>query len=136
MATKDVFAELNAAIKANEGIVPDRFTMGGETFVRVQQRPGDGPQKKLWKNPKTGKETEEDIETVLVNVAPHSDRIILDGVHYLANRTYEVPSRVAATMRDIIAQTWKHENATGGAYSYGAGAARNTRAAAPGVGYY
>lgn len=136
MANKDIFAELNAAIKANEGAVPDRLTLGGETFVRVNAGPPQ-PVKKLWKNPRTGVETEELVESVTINVAPHSDRITLDGVIYLAGRTYEMPKAKADTVRDIIAQTWKHEHQTGGAYSYGQSAARNMAAAMsrPGVGY-
>lgn len=135
MATKDIFQELNQAIKANDGVMPDRFTVDGQTFERKRQQAGDAPVMKTWKNPKTGKETEELVETIFINVAPHSDRIIIDGTHYLANRTYEVPKALADTMRDIISQTWKHEAQTGGAYSYGAGSVRNPQAAQPGVGY-
>lgn len=126
MSNKDIFQELQAAIKANDGLVPDRLTIGGETFVRAGTTVR-GPVRKLWKHPRTGKESEELIETVLIDVAPHSDRIVLDSVHYLAGRTYEVPKPVADTIRDTIAQTWRHEAQTGGAYSFGAagGGVRN-----------
>lgn len=134
-SNKDIFAELNEQIK--NGNTPDTFTIGGETFSRVRARPGDAPVKKLWKNPRTGVETEELVESVTINVAPHADRVILDGVNYLAGRTYDMPKAKADSVRDIIAQTWKHEAQTGGAYSYGNAAARNFQAAAsrPGVGF-
>lgn len=119
MSNKTIFDELNAAIRANEGNVPDRFTINGETFQRVGLQAQDGPVKKKWKNPKTQKETEELVESVTIAVAPYADRIVLDGIHYLANRTYEVPTAMACAIRDIVAQTWRHEAQTGGAYSYG-----------------
>lgn len=122
MAGRDIFAELNQAIKANDGVMPDRFTVGGETFVRTQQRPGDAPVKKPWTNPKTQEVTEEFLEAVTIDVAPFADRVMLDGVIYLANRTYQVPKRLADTLRDTIAQTWRHEHQTGGAYSFGTAA--------------
>lgn len=135
---KDIFAELNAQIKAAEGTIPDTLTIGGQTFRRDGAPPQPrGPVRKLYKNPRTGKQTEEDLESVLINVAPYADRIILDGVHYLANRTYEVPKAVAATMRDSISQTWKHEAQTGGANSYNSGSVRNPAhlASRAGVGF-
>jgi len=122
MSNKDVFAELNAAIKANDGLVPDRFTIEGQTFVREGAKKVSGPVKKLWRNPKNGKESMEDVETVVVDVAPYADRVTLDGVIYLANRTYELPVNVARAVRDVCAQTWRHEAQTGGAYSFGTGA--------------
>ena len=131
---RDIFAELNATIKENEGKVPDRFTIGGEEFQRVGAKAA-GPVKRSYKHPKTGKVTEEMLESVLVNVAPHADRITLDGVIYLANRSYDVPKATADTMRDIISNTWRHEAQTGGAYSFGNNAARNHRAAGAGVGF-
>ena len=124
MSNKDVFAELNAAIKANEGKVPDTFTIDGHTFQRTSTV-NAGPTKKEYRNPKTQKVTEEFLEPVTINVAPYADRITLDGVHYLANRTYELPVAVATSIRDICNQTWKHEAQTGGANSYGAGSVRN-----------
>lgn len=137
---KSIFKELNEQIKKTEGAIPDTLTIGGQTFRRVGAPPG--PIKRLgkWKNPRKPNEepVECELESVLINVAPHADRIILDGVHYLANRTYEVPLATAATMRDIISQTWKHEHQTGGANSYNAGPARNPAYAASlggGVGY-
>ncbi len=127
MSNKDVFAEINAAIKANGGAVPDTFTIEGETFTRLPQTAQSGPRKKLWKNPRTGVETEEMIESVLIAVAPYADRIVMDRVIYLANRSYEMPKAKADSVRDMIAQTWRHEAQTGGAYSFGAqgGGVRN-----------
>lgn len=126
MSNNDIFKDLNEQIKKAEGNIPDTVTIGGQTFRRegAPAKP-PGPVKKLWKNPRTGKQSEQEVETVLINVAPYADRIILDGVHYLANRTYEMPKAVADTVRDLISQTWKHEAQTGGANSYNAGSVRN-----------
>ena len=122
---KDIFKELNEQIKKAEGVIPDTFTVGGQVFRREGTKAPGGPVRKSWRHPRTGKITEEEVENVLIAVAPHADRVTLDGVIYLANRTYDMPIAVARTVRDIIAQTWKHENQTGGANSYNAGSVRN-----------
>lgn len=133
---KSIFAELNAQIKAasgEDGKLPDTFTLDGETY----QRRGAKPPAKRGKFAK-GRDIREDVELVsmTINVAPHSDRIIYNGTIYLANRTYDVPVDLAATLRDVISQTWKHENSTGGANSYGAGSVRNTaHLTTPGVAF-
>jgi hypothetical protein len=130
---KNFFQELNQQIKAAGGAVPDTITIGGETF----QRRGTAPKPKRgdWSK---GKDVRKDVElvSITINVAPHSDRVVYNGVIYLANRTYDVPVDLAATLRDIISQTWKHENSTGGANSYGAGSVRNPAyLTTPGVAY-
>lgn len=124
MGTKDVFNELNAVIKANAGQVPDRFELNGQVFQRVAPTSAE-PQKKTYRHPRTGIETEELMESVTINVAPYADRVVIDNTHYLANRSYEVPVALARTLRDVCSQTWKHEAQTGGAYSFGGGAVRN-----------
>jgi len=121
----NIFDELNAQIKAAEGKIPDTFEVGGVRYKREGAPTVRGPVVKKWKNPRTQKEEEREVESVTIDVAPHADRITLDGVIYLANRTYEVPTETARTMRDVIAQTWKHEAQTGGANSYNAGSVRN-----------
>lgn len=138
MSNNDIFKELNAQIKAAEGTIPDTFTVGGQVYSRVGAPPASSRRRRgQYKHPKTGKVSEEDLESVLINVAPHADRITLDGVIYLANRSYDVPAAVATTIRDIVAQTWKHEAQTGGANSYNAGSVRNPAhmASRPGVGF-
>ncbi len=133
---KSIFAELNAQIRAasGDGKLPDTFTLDGEIY----QRRGAKPQVKRGDFTK-GRDVRKDVElvNVTINVAPHSDRIIYNGVIYLANRTYEVPVDLAATFCDVISQTWKHERSTGGANSYGAGASvRNpSYLTTPGVAY-
>lgn len=121
----DIFKEINEQIKKAEGGVLNEVTINGQVFRREGAAKSSGPVRKAYKDPKTGKTTEEDVESVVINVAPHADRITLDGVIYLANRTYDMPKAKADTVRDICAQTWKHEQQTGGANSYNAGSVRN-----------
>lgn len=136
---KSIFAELNEQIKAAEAAgaqLPDTFTVAGETYQRRGAPAGAAaPKRGAFAK---GKDVRADVElvNVTINVAPHSDRIVYNGTIYLANRTYEVPVDLAATLRDIISQTWKHEYSTGGANSYGAGSVRNpAHLTTPGVGY-
>lgn len=131
----DIFKELNAQIKSAEGKMPDSVTIGGQVFRREGAPVIKGPVRKKWRNPRTGLETDEDVESVTINVAPHADRITLDGVIYFANRTYDFPKRIADTVRDIISQTWRHEQQTGGANSFNAGPVRNQARAGGGVGF-
>lgn len=125
MAKTDIFKELNEQIAKAEGVIPDTVTIGGETFRRDGTQRAKGPVRKAYKDPKTGKVTEEEVENVTINVAPHSDRITLDGVHYLANQSYDMPKAKADTVRDICARTWQHEQQTGGANSFNTGSVRN-----------
>lgn len=131
---KSVFSELQAQIKAASGELPDTFTVGGETY----QRRGAVPKPKRGDFNK-GRDSRKDVELVsmTINVAPHADRVVYNGTIYLANRTYEVPVDLAATLRDVISQTWKHEQSTGGANSYGAGSSVRNPAhlTTPGVAY-
>jgi hypothetical protein len=82
------------------------------------------------------------LERVLINIAPYADRIMLDGRIYFANHVYELPERVARTVEDVMAATWRHERSTGGAntnmagarsYNIGGGHGTTTRLGAPGV---
>ena len=117
--------EINDQIKKAEGGVLNEVTIGGQVFRREGAPKIAGPVRKPYKDPKTGKTTDEDVESVTINVAPHADRITLDGVIYLANRSYEMPKAKADTVRDICARTWQHEQQTGGANSYNTGVVRN-----------
>ena len=44
-----------------------------------------------------------------LDLAPHADRIILDGRHYMHGQTYEFNSHQLRTVKDIEHNTWKHE---------------------------
>jgi hypothetical protein len=50
-----------------------------------------------------------EIETIVIDVAGHSDRIVLDGAAYYQGVQYEVSANKAATMREIMWRTHQHE---------------------------
>ena len=58
-------------------------------------------------------EEEEDFRDILIDLAPHADRIILDGTMYMHGLHYTVSRAVYDTMKDIMARTWEHEDDTG-----------------------
>ncbi len=131
-----IFDELNKQIKAANGELPDTFTAGGETYVRRGSAAKPVVKRGKWAKGRDVREGEVELVSVTINVAPHSDRIVYNSTIYLANRTYDVPVDLAATLKDIISQTWKHEHQTGGANSYLAtGGVRNPNALSPGVGF-
>jgi hypothetical protein len=62
---------------------------------------------------------------IVINIAPHAPNIRLDNVIYFANMEYDVRDDQVQTFMEIMARTWYHEKATGGANSNMEGA-RNT----------
>lgn len=46
---------------------------------------------------------------IMLDLAPHSDRLIIDGTIYLHGRTYTVPQRVYDVMRETIHRGWEHQ---------------------------
>lgn len=58
---------------------------------------------------------EERVEPILINVAGHSDRIVLDGRQYQHGQVYHLTVNERETLEDVMAQTWRHEREVGGA---------------------
>lgn len=52
---------------------------------------------------------DEKVENFTLDLAGHSDRIMLDGVVYFHGQTYAVPYGVKATLKEIVARGWDHE---------------------------
>ena len=46
---------------------------------------------------------------ITLDLAPHSNRLIIDSVHYLHGGTYTVGQRVYDTMREMIHRGWEHQ---------------------------
>lgn len=60
---------------------------------------------------------EEKLEPVLIDLAGHSAKIVIDGVQYFHGVTYRLSGAQATTVREVIYRTWKHEAEIGGANS-------------------
>lgn len=58
---------------------------------------------------------EEAMEDVLIDVAGHSNKIMVDGVEYFHGYTYRVPYSLARVFQDTMQATWRHEHEVGGA---------------------
>ena len=58
----------------------------------------------------TGDGARDELIEITLDLASHSDRIVLNGVAYFHARTYKVPRHVADTMREIQARGWGHED--------------------------
>lgn len=52
--------------------------------------------------------------SVLIDVAPSTDAILIDGTTYHHGRIYEVTAPVYETLLEIIARSWDHENEISG----------------------
>ena len=46
---------------------------------------------------------------ITLDLAPHSNRLIIDSVHYLHGGTYSVGQRLYDTMREMIHRGWEHQ---------------------------
>lgn len=66
-------------------------------------------------NLKTGEGVKDELVTVTLDLAEHSDRIVLDGKAYFHGRTYhDIPRHLADTLREIQARGWKHQDEVDG----------------------
>jgi len=57
----------------------------------------------------------EKMTQIVIDVAGHSDRIVLDGKAFFHGVLYTVTENQARTIQDIMARTWEHEYEVGGA---------------------
>lgn len=57
----------------------------------------------------------EALEPILVDLAGHANKIVIDGTQYFHGVTYHFTRSQAETIREIIWRTWRHEHEIGGA---------------------
>lgn len=58
---------------------------------------------------------EEEMKYIQLDMAGHSDRIMLDGVIYFHGQTYEVPKHTYDVLAEVVGRGWEHEDQIGGA---------------------
>jgi hypothetical protein len=58
----------------------------------------------------TGDEAKDEMVTITVDLAEHSDRLTLNSVPYWHGHTYTVPRHVADTLREMMYRGWQHQN--------------------------
>lgn len=46
---------------------------------------------------------------ITLDLAPHSDRLFIDGVWYIHGRTYTIGERLYQSMIEMIASGWRHQ---------------------------
>ena len=51
----------------------------------------------------------ETMVEITLDLAEHSDRLVIDGAHYFHGRSYTVPMSVALTMREMASRGWDHQ---------------------------
>jgi hypothetical protein len=60
---------------------------------------------------KAGKDAEGDeVELIQIDLAPHSSNITIDGHIYYHGLSYKFTQAQAATIKDIMSQSWRHED--------------------------
>lgn len=125
MAKRDVLAslsEIEKRLKANDDLTEDDRT-------RILARAKEEVQKRFDAQKVKRKETIEEeyfkralrdeekraglhgaYVDITIDLAPYAPYIMLDGVIYWHGTPYEEPVNVAATLLDIQARTWEHDN--------------------------
>lgn len=59
----------------------------------------------------------QEMKYISLDLAGHSDRIMLDGTVYFHGQTYEVPKSTYDVLREVVSRGWQHEDEIGGANS-------------------
>lgn len=54
------------------------------------------------------------VREIMLDLAPHSDRIMIDGIVYFHGQRYQVSEPLYCTLKDIMARGWEHEAEVGG----------------------
>ena len=98
---KAVEAEVAAADEAP----PDHIEINGVTYYRTA--PAAAP---------TAIDPDPEIESVVIDLAPHAKEVMINGVKYMNGYVYKVSRDLARVLRDIAYKTWQHEKQTGGAF--------------------
>lgn len=59
---------------------------------------------------RTGDPTKDEMVHVTLDLAEHSDRIVINGATYMHGQTYKLPRHVADTLREIQSRGHNHQN--------------------------
>lgn len=84
---------------------PDTVEINGVTYFRKQEA---APLPEIDPDP--------EIESLVIDLAPHAKEIMINGVKYMNGYVYKVDRNLARVIRDIAFKTWQHEKQTGGAF--------------------
>lgn len=52
----------------------------------------------------------DELVPLLIDLAPHADRIRIDGVEYHHGHTYNFAPEAVSTIKEIMFRTWAHED--------------------------
>lgn len=53
---------------------------------------------------------DERMRTITLDLAPHSDRLVIDNVVYMHGSTYEVPESMYRSMKEMMQRGWEHQS--------------------------
>lgn len=78
-----------------------------------QEKTADALYQQFLEEERRALDPQEEIKYITLDMAGHSDRIMLDAVVYFHGITYAVPKSKYDTLRDIVARGWEHESEIG-----------------------
>lgn len=82
--------------------------------AEVKQATVDAMYEQFLKEEREKRNPVDEIKYICLDLAAHSDRIMLDGTIYFHGTTYAVPRRVYEVLREVVQNGWRHERETEG----------------------
>lgn len=102
LLTDEDIAEIRA--KAREQVDTDRKKQAKEEL-----------KSRIMKEERHRSDPDEELLSLTIDLPGFADRVTIDGTVYMQGVTYRFPKRQYDSIRDQLAQSWKHEAQTGGA---------------------
>lgn len=79
----------------------------------VEQKTADALYQQYLEEERRALDPQQEVKYITLDMAGHSDRIMLDGTVFFHGVTYAVPKGQYDALRDIVARGWEHESEIG-----------------------
>ena len=114
MAKKPLFASDQPPLDV-ELLTPDEIKelsaeVQGEVDDERKEAAKKALKEKLRKEARQKSGLAEAQDTVTIDLAPYTDRLLIDNVAYLQGRTYTLPVGRCAVIREQMQRTWGHQS--------------------------
>lgn len=103
----EVMAEARRKVQMEQAEFLAREEMGVGAETEIEDDIYEKPKKKVKRGPLLKNEEQKHI---FLNLAEHSDRIIIDGMTYMHSRSYTVPKSTYDTLVEIMSRGWAHQS--------------------------
>lgn len=106
---------LDPALLSNEDKASLRARAKAAADAEIKQRTVDALYVQYLEEERRKHDPQEETKYIMLDMAGHADRIMIDGVVYFHGTQYGVPLSLYNVLRETIQAGWKHEDEIGGA---------------------